>query len=246
MTTREDLENELKARLMVANNSTLVSDTRVTQLVKDAYLWAATLFFWPPLYRSRIFSTIPNTQSLAYDYYDYPTDMLTGTISRLYIDGKKYEKKRFQDFLDYVDNALENSTPPDSTKKYFAEYARQFFIYPASTTSGTDNGIVWGNVQPANLDNATDKTIFSLWDDSGNEAILKKALSVEMERLDSGFANEQKAEAVQLLTLIWRKVVVENQKNQSLNHPYFQVIDYFSSVSGQSSIGNFNSVDVIF
>lgn len=246
MITRADIETELLARLMVANNSTLVSSTRATTLVKDASLWAGMLFFWPSLYRSRTFSSKPNTQSLAYDYYDYPTDMLDGTISRLYINGEKYEKKAFQDFLDYVDNALQNSMPPDPTKRYFAEFARQFFVYPTVSVAGSSDGIIWGNIQPAALTNPTDRTIFSLWDDSGNEAILKKALSVEMERLDSGFAMEQKQEAVQLLTLIWKKVVTENQKNQRLNHPFFQVFDMFGQASGLSTIGNFNNVDTVF
>lgn len=252
MQTRSDLETELLARLMVANNSTLVSSTRVTKLIKDANLWAATLYFWPSLFRSRYFSSKPSSQSstpilpLQYDYYDYPTDFLTGSVARLYFNGKKYEKKAFQDFLDYVDNAQQASLPPDNTKKYFAEYGRQFFVWPGVSVAGVNDGLVWGNIQPADLANGTDKTIFSQWNDSGNEAILKKALSVEMERLDSGFANQQKQEAIALLALIWKKVTLENQRSQRLNHPRFAVPDYFGTQSGMASIGNFNnSLDVI-
>src|SRR5260221_10602338 len=125
METRADLETELIARLMVANNSTLVSASRVTKLIQDANLWAGTIFFWPSLFRSRYFSSKPSIQSstpilpLQYDYYDYPSDFLTGSISRLYFNGKKYDKKDFQDFLDYVDNSQQASLPPDPTKKYF-------------------------------------------------------------------------------------------------------------------------------
>jgi hypothetical protein len=198
------------------------------------------------LFRSRIFSTKPNTQSLKYDYYDYPVDYLTGSIQRLYIAGKKYDKKAFQDFLDYVDQATQGSLPPDPAKRYFAEYARQFFVYPTVSTAGSSDGLVWGNIQPLQLGSPSDQTIFSLWNDSGNEAILKKALSVAMERLDSGFANEQKQEAVQLLTLIWKKVVQEAQRSQRLEHPYFQVPDLFGLGSGLSTIGNFNGIDVRF
>lgn len=246
MITRQDIETELQARLMIANNSTQFSSARITKLVQDAYLWAGTLFFWPPLYRSRKFSSKPNTQSLKYDYYDYPTDFLTNSISRLYIDGKKYDKKAFQDFLDYVDNVVEGSTPPDATKRFFAEFSRQFFVYPTVSVAGTNDGIVWGNIQPLQLGSATDNTIFSLWDDAGNEAICKKALSVAMERLDSGFATQQKTEAVQLLTTIWKKVTTQLQRSQRLNHPFFQVFDMFGQQSGISTIGNFNAVDVIY
>jgi hypothetical protein len=245
MITRVDIENELSARLMIANNSTQFSSSRITTLVQDANLWAGSLFFWPPLYRSRIFSTKPNTQSLNYDYYDYPVDYLTGSITRLYIGGKKYDKKAFNDFLDYVDQSNSGAMPPDPTKRYFAEFARQFFVFPKVTVAGSNDGLVWGNIQPLQLSTPTATTIFSLWNDSGNEAILKKALSVAMERVDSGFANEQKQEALQLLQVIWAKVMTEEQRSQRLDHPFFQVYDLFGANSGISTIGNFNGVDVI-
>lgn len=247
MQTRAEIETEVLARLMIANNSTQFPSSRITQLVQDAYIWAGSIFFWPSLMRLRYFSTKPSSQSsspilpLAYDYYDYPTDFLTGSISRMYIGGKKYDKKSYQDFLDYVDNAQDAQTPPDNTKHYFAEYGRQFFVWPGVTVAGSNDGLIWGNIQPPALANSTDKPIFSLWDDSGNEAIVKKAISVAMERLDSGFANEQKQEALQLLQLMWQKVVAENQKSQRLNHPRFRTPDYFGQQSGISTIGNFGT-----
>lgn len=246
MITREDIETELQARLMIANNSTQFSSARITKIVQDAYLWAGTVFFWPPLYRARTFSSKPNTQSLAYDYYDYPVDFLTNSVSRLYIGGKKYQKKAFQDFLDYVDETNEGSTPPDNTKRFFAEFSRQFFVYPTVESAGSSDGIVWGNIQPLQLSTATSQTIFSLWDDAGNEAICKKALSVATERIDAAFAAQQKKEAVDLLSLVWKKVTTQLQKSQRLNHPFFQVHDMIGQQSGISTIGNFNAVDVIY
>jgi hypothetical protein len=231
---------------MLANASTMLPATRLTQLVQDANMWAGTLHFWPPLYRARIFSTTPNTQSLTYDYYDYPSDALTGSASRLYIDAKKYEKKAYQDLMDYADNVITGAVPPDTEKHYFAEYGRQFYVWPKSTVAGVNNGILWCNIQPLQISTPSSTTIFSLWNDSGNEAILKKALSVAMERLDSSFAMVQKQEAVQLLELIWKKIMDEAQKSQRLNHPFFSTFDLFGAQSGQSVIGNFNSSTVIF
>jgi hypothetical protein len=244
--SRENLEDELVQRVMVSNNSSMLPAARVTQLIQDAYQWAGTLHFWPPLYRARTFSTTPNTQSLTYDYYDYPSDFLTGSVSRLYIDNKKYDKKAYQDLIDYADNVVENSVPPDPTKRYFAEYGRQFFVYPASTVAGSSNGIIWGNIQPLQISTAASTTIFSLWNDSGNEAIVKKALSVALERFDPNFATTQKKEAFDLLELIWKKIMDENQKSQRLNHPFYQVPDFFGYGSGVSTIGNFNAMSVIF
>jgi hypothetical protein len=246
MITRLDIETEVQTRAMSANNSTMLPTGRLTKIVQDAYLWAGTLYFWPPLYRARKFSSKPNTQSLNYDYYDYPVDFLTNSISRLYIGGKKYDKKAFQDFLDYVDNAIQDGTPPDQTKRYFAEFSRQFFVYPTVSSAGSSDGIVWGNIQPLQLGSPSDNTIFSLWDDAGNEAICKKALSVAMERLDAGFAAQQKKEAIDLLGLIWRKITTELQKSQRLNHPFFQTFDMIGQQSGMSTIGNFNAVSTVY
>lgn len=247
MQTRSDLETELVARLMIANNSTLFPPNRITQLIKDANTWAGTLYFWPSLFRSRYFSSKPNSQSstpvlpLNYDYYDYPTDFLTGSVSRLYFNNIRYDKKAFQDFLDYVDAPTDTSLQPDTTKRFFAEFGRQFFVYPGVTTAGTNDGLVWGNIQPPELTAAATKTIFSLWDDAGNEAIVKKALSVAMERLDSGFANQQKTEAIQLLQVIWAKVTATNQKAQRLNHAKFDVPDFIGGVNGVDNIGRFGN-----
>ncbi len=95
--TRGEIETEVLSRAMIANNSVSIPSTRVTEVVQQSSLWAGTLFFWPSLFRSRYFSSKPVAQSstpvlpLNYDYYDYPTDFLTNSISRLYIGGKKYE-----------------------------------------------------------------------------------------------------------------------------------------------------------
>lgn len=249
LTTRADIETETVARAMIANNSVAMPATRITEVTKQSNQWAGTLFFWPILARNRYFSSKPSSQSstpilpLNYDYYDYPTDFLTGSVSRLYFNGEKYEKKAFQDFLDYVDNTQQASLPPDNTKRIFAEYGRQFFVWPGVSTAGTNDGLVWGNIAPPDLTNSTDKTIFSQWDDAGNEAIVKKNLSVLFERLDAKFAQIQKQEAIQLLQTIWAKVVATNQKAQRLNHPRFMTVDMFGVNSGMSKIGNFFGMD---
>lgn len=247
MQTRSEIETETLARAAISNNSTQFPASRVTEITKQSSQWAGTLFFWPSLFKSRYFSSKPVAQSstpiqpLNYDYYDYPTDFLTGSISRLYIANQKYEKKAFQDFVDYVDQVNEGAVASDPTKRYFAEFGRQFFVYPGVSSAGTNDGLIWGNIQPPDLTDSTTKTIFSQWDDSGNEAIVKKNLSVLMERLDKTFADTQKAEAIQLLQLIWAKVVTENQKNQRLQHARFTVPDLFAGGNGTSPIGNFGT-----
>lgn len=227
---------------MIANNSETFSPSRITQLIKDANQWAGTTFFWPSLARARVTSALKNTQSLNYDYYDYPSDFITDSVARLYIDGQKYEKKAFYDFLDYVDQTQLGATRPDPTKYYYADFGRQYFVWPSYAGSGTNNLIVWGYIQPPDLVDPETTTIFSKWDDSGNEAIVCKAVSVAMERLDSGMSAQNIQKATGLLQTLWSRVTRQMQRSQRLNHPFFVVPDLFNANNGQASIGNFNVV----
>lgn len=241
--SRTDLEAELVQRIMTANNSTIFGSARITELIQQAEHWATTLHPWPSLSRARLTNSV-NAQ----DSYDYPIDFLTDTISRVYVDNNRYLKKDFQDFRDYVDNALNPPTGgPDPTKRYFADYGRQFFLWPVPGTNGTNNIVAWGNIQSAGLPNPDFLTIFSQWSDMGNEAIVQKALSVALSRLESQIAGAAEQKAIALLGVLWKRVTDNLQKNQRLNHPFFAVPDLFGVGSGQSTIGNFNnSQDIIF
>lgn len=235
MQTRNDMEYELVTRLMASNNSTLYSAGRITQLIQDAYIWASILHFWPSLQSAKQTSTQANQE-----YYDYPQSFLTDSIARIYVDGKLYSPKAFYDFRDYVDQATDTALPPDPTNRCFANFGRQFFLYPIPTITGSNNLIVWGNTQAPQLANGTDQTIFSVWDDAGNEAIVQKAFAVAMVRLAPQEAQASLTNAIQLLDVMWQKVVAQLQKSQRLNHPFFDVPDLFAQSTNIATNGNFD------
>lgn len=247
MQIRSDFEAAVQSRLMTANNSGLIPSGRITQEVQDAALWAGSLFWWPSLQRARQTTALKNTQSLNYDYYDYPTDFITGSVARLYIDGKKYLPKAFQDFLDYADSSLNPQLAPNPSNLFFANYGRQLFVYPSySGVAPANNMILWGNIQHPPLTSPSSTTIFSQWDDSGNEAIVKKAMSVILKRIDPGISAASEQDAIGILQVMWKKITDEMQKAQRLNHQLFAVPDYFGFGGGLSTIGNFNvPVDVV-
>src|SRR3990172_3109899 len=101
MQTYSEMQTELLARLMASTNSTLFPTARIQTLIKDAHLWATSLYLWPQLERDKYTSTNGDY------YYDYPTDFRTDSISRIIIDDKEYDRKAFEDWLDYK---LNNST----------------------------------------------------------------------------------------------------------------------------------------
>lgn len=241
MQTRVDMENELKIRVMAGNNSSSLGSARLTQVIQDAEKWATSIHWFPSLSRARITSTLANQ-----DYYDYPPDFLTDSIQRLYVGTKRYDRKNFEDFRDYVDSSLDPAMAPDPSKRYFANYGRQYFIWPVPVSTGTNDLTVWGNIQTPGLPLSSSTTIFSLWDDSGNEAIVQKAFSVVMQRIAPQEAVAAKQDAVTLLGVLYKRVTDQLQRDQRLNHPFFNVMDMFGSNSGQASIGNFGNSTVIF
>lgn len=243
--TRSDMEVELSTRLMAASNSASFPPARITELIDQSTKWAGSYHFWPALRRGKVTTAKKNTQNLTYDYYDYPLDFLTHSIKRLYIDGKKYDPKTWDSFLDYVDNAISGNEPSDTTKLFFSTFGRQFFVWPTYTGNPPANNlIVWGNVQHPTLTASTSQTIFSLWDDDGNDAIVCKALSIAMMRLEANFAMTQLQLAQAKLDKLWKSITDEQQTEQPLNHPQFSVPDMFAQGGSISNLGNFSIVGV--
>ena len=229
MTTREDLENELISRLQVASNSTLYPATRVTSLIKNAYIWATQLFVWHDLVRGRKTNSISG-----HDYYDYPDDFRSESIIRMEIDNLPYTRKNFEDFLEFKKNN------PTSTKRYFASFGRQFFINPTSTANGTDNIVIWGAIQAPALTNSTSIPIFSYNKEEGNEAVIKKAFSVATFRTDANLAKGEEADAIGILTKLSLMESKNTQRNQRLQHPMLSVPDFFSGTPNGSPYGKFS------
>ena len=220
------MQTELLARLMASTNSTLFPTARIQTLIKDAHLWATSLYLWPQLERDKYTSTNGDY------YYDYPTDFRTDSISRIIIDDKEYDRKAFEDWLDYK---LNNST--DTNTRIFADFGRQIFIFPTPGT-GTDNFDIWGSIQATQLSASGDKTIFSDHDDSGNEAIVKKALSVAIAKIDKKLSQAEESEATNILSRIFRKVLQRQQRDQRKDHPQFDIPNYYGKQVGE--IGKFS------
>lgn len=191
---------ELGSRLMVADNSTLFTSARKANLIKDAHLWATSYKEWPELVRAKTTTTTTD------EYYDYPDEFRTDSVIRLIINSNKYDKKNYEDFLDYLD---EHSDNLDS--------------YTAGLTMD-----VYGSIQPEEL---TDTSIFSQSDDSGNEAIVKKALSVALKKSSPQVAIQEEAEAKIILDNIWKRIALRQQREERLDHPFFNVPDFLGKTN---------------
>jgi hypothetical protein len=215
MQTYKEMRDELAARLQVADNSTLYPSTRIQTLILNAHLWATGLLPWTMLERAKTAYTRVNA-----DYYDYPSEFKTDGITRLYVNGLKFNKKSFRAFDDY-----RQSNPNDLSVRYFADYGRQIFIFPTPTVIVAYD--VWGIIQAKQLSADADLTIFSKFDDQGNEAIVKKAYADAIKPRNASLAELEEKNAIGTLATVYKKIKDNQQEDQQINTPMYDIPDFF-------------------
>lgn len=216
MQTREEMVSELQRRLLAADNSTLYDSTRLIQLIKDAYIWASALFMWAELEEE-----VKTTGNGTDYYFDYPENYRTDTISELLVDDVPYRRVAFKDWKEYKRN-----NPTDTENLIFSDHGRYYFIFPTPADGSEIDVVGQEQADPLSADAST--TIFSLSDESGNEAIVKKAFSVAIIRLDDALSQKEEKDAVGLLALIYDKQKKRQQTTQPLDAPMFDVPDFFN------------------
>lgn len=231
MNIRSEMETELLDRLQVADNSTLYTSARLTKLIQDAYIWATDTFIWLDLVKAKMTNSVASQE-----YYDYPDDFRSGTIISLELDGDDdYKRYNFEDYKAYKNNYT------SSQKKMFANFGRQYFIHPTPSANGTNNLCIWGAVPATKLTGASDKTIFSDNKEEGNEAVIQKAMSVALKRIDRDASKAEYEEALATLAKLNRDEWKSIERDQRLDHPKFDVPDFFATgVDSVAPIGRFN------
>lgn len=230
-----EMQAELVARLQVASNSSLFPSARIKTLINDAYLWATSLYVWVELVRGRRTTSVASAE-----YYDFPVDFRSGSLFFMLVNGLEYKRKNFEDYQHYK---LSGSV---TTKRIFSFYGRQYFVTPIP--SAGVNIDIWGAVQAAKLVQDSDQTIFSGQNSQGNEAIIKRALSVAtkptspINRTGISAAGIETTEAQQILANLFMKQQENIQRDQRLQHPQFETLDYYNTNLLLTIPGNF-SVD---
>jgi len=230
--TLHDIVAEVTNRIGITTNSTFFTSTKINSVCVDAYNWSVALYQWPMLETAKKTTTQVNQY-----YYDYPEGFMTDSVARVIVDGDLYELKNFDDFLNYK---YETAVTTVSGKKIAADYGKQIFIYPTPTVANLDI-MIWGLEMPDELTENED-TIFTDSDIMGNEAVVKKALSVllaQANRKQEGQAEE--AEAIAMLANLYSKILKRQAKYQRLDKQMFNVPDFFGNNNEEveDNIGNF-------
>ena len=229
--TLANMVAEVTDRLGTTTGSTFFTQAKIQRTVIDAYNWATQLYQWPQLEKAKITTTFSGQY-----YYDYPEGFLTDSIMRVVVDGDLYDIKNFDDFLNYKYQSTGNKD-----LKIASDYGQQVFLFPTPTQTGLDI-VLFGLEAATPLANNGDETIFTNEGIVGNEAVVKKALSVllpQAGRKQEGQLEE--SEAISILANLYSKILRRQAKYQRLDKQMFDVPDLFGKNLNNSSdkIGNF-------
>lgn len=177
LNTTGDIITEFLVRNNRTTTDSFITDTTVQGWLKDAHVWAAGYKKWP-MTEGKNSTTAASlvTSPEGYTTLAYPEGYKADSIRLLTIDGKRFNKKNFYKFQQFVED-----NPQDSSKIY-TDYGRTLLINPmAGGVSGTV--VMWGQYMPIlDVTDTTAKTIFSDYDEEGNDAIVKKMTAYLKER----------------------------------------------------------------
>lgn len=179
------------------------------------------------------------------DYYDFPQDLMMGSIRLLKVAGKEYHDLSIEAYMEYLQ---EN---PTGTARIWAPNETYIFINKNSYASGATLDLYGKNLPPV-LSVSTDLLPFSPVTDgqehSGNEAIIQLAYA---EALDSEkkknpqAAQAERAKAYDSLNILWKPFADAIARQNQTGRPMFSVPTFFRGGGNSSGapIGNFPFID---
>jgi len=264
----QQMITDLEGRLSISSTNTFWTSSMLESWMNQALIWACSFKKWP--FTEKKDTSLTTTAGT--DNYDYPTDFKSDSIRILMIDGKRYEKIRYDDYLiykedysggtdnvftdykrviyininafadgktitiygqatptslsfksglatetvagDLVDSANAPFVAGDVGKSVYNATDNKYTVitgYNTSTSVDIDNDIFTvGEEYEMFSANSAGETPFSNSEEEGNEAIVKKALSIALAKAEKW--NESVVEengAKQILNGIWARIQEE-------------------------------------
>jgi len=166
---------DIQSEFLVRNNLTTTDGFITDQMLKDwtneAHIFCAGYKKWP-FTEGRVSTTWASlaTNEDGYLAGSYPEGWKSESIRLMTIGGSRIDKKNFQKFQQYLEDN------PAATDRIFTDYNRVYYVNPRIDVSGTI--AVWGQYTPVvDLSLPSEVTVFSNYDEEGNEAMVEKITS---------------------------------------------------------------------
>jgi len=210
--------------VLVRNNRTttdgFITDTMLKAWYKDAHNWAAGIHKWP--FTEGKFSTTfstSNQDEMGNTLIPYAEGYKSDSVRILNIGAKRLQKLEFSSFLRLIENR------PGRTDRVFSDFGRQLYVNGGADVSGTLTA--YGQYTPyIDVTDETGVTIFSDFDEEGNEAMVEKMTSYLKRREhqpDEAELHDQRASLK--LEEIWKKIQDEQYGYQTRDQSMFEEFD---------------------
>lgn len=211
-----DTTGNIMTEFLVRNNRTttdgFISDVTLQGWLKMAHNWAVAYHKWPFTEGRTSTTFVSVTNEDGYSTLSYPEGFRTDSIRLLTIGGKRFDKKDFYKFQQYLQDNTGDST------KIFTDKARQIYINSqASDLSGTV--VFWGQYQPVlDVTDMTLPTVFTLYEEDANESIVEK-MSTYLKRKEHQAFEAQTIDqtASARLEILWKRIQDEQYAYQDTN-----------------------------
>ena len=215
---------DIITEVLVRNNRTttdgFITDAMLQDWVREAHTWASSVFKWPFTEgRASTTYTTSVTDDNGLPYTTYPEGWKADSIRLLTVGGKRMTKLDFGSFLRFLEDQSQD------TSRVFSDYGRQIYVNVNADVSGTMTA--YGQYSPIiDPTDLTSTTVFSGYDEEGNEAILEKITSYIKRREhlpDEAELHDQRASAK--LAEVWKRVQDEQYNYQTKDRPMFEDFD---------------------
>ena len=202
--TRDDLFTEVLVRNNRSTTDSFITDTMLKSWFASAHIWASAYHKWP-FTEGRIQTTYASTEEWSFEGYK------ADSFRILQVGGKRLQKLNFEDYQ------IMREETPEADDRVFSDFGRTVFINPNADVSGTL--VAYGQYQPyVDVTDETGVTIFSNYDEEGNEAMVEK-MSGYLKRREhlAQEAELHDQRAVAKLDEVWSRVQGERYAYQT--HP---------------------------
>lgn len=220
--TRNDIFREVLVRNNRTTTDGFISDTSLGNWMGDAHVWACAQHKWP-FTEGRVsttFTTGSGPDSDEWYFEGYKAD----SFRIITIGGKRLTKLNFEDYR------ILKEEDPSTADRVFADYGRTVMINPSADVSGTM--VAYGQYMPViDTDLGTEVTVFSNYDEEGNEAIVEK-MTAYMKRREHLYqeAELHDQRAGTKLDEVWKRIQDEQYAYQTTPkrdgmYKYFNVLN---------------------
>lgn len=207
MRTRDDIFTEVLVRNNLTTTDSFITDTILKAWYRDAHMWSTSYHKWP-MTEGRIqttFATATGPNSDEWFFEGYKQD----SFRLMQIGGKALKKLTFADYQIF------RETEPTGTGRVFSDFGKTVFINPYADVSGTV--VAYGQYQPyIDVTDETGTTIFTDFNDEGNEGIVEKMQGHLKRRLhlpQEAELHDQRA--VAKLDEVWKRILEEQGMYQT-------------------------------